>query len=463
MSQALTGLDALLAQAPASRAVEALHMRGRDALRQTGLPGRKTEAWKYTRVKALTDIAWAKAPRLSMDQGVVPSTIPHSLGALRIVLVNGRFDAGLSQLDDLPSGVTVSPLPEAMSEDATLANSLGGGFETLGAEEGAKTLFPMVALNDACFEDGVVISIADDVTLSAPIVLSVLTTASEAAFAAHPRVIVQVGERASGVLVEEHEMVGGADSHTALSNTVIEMSLGAESRLGHYRVTDLSKGALSVTSTALALEAGSHYDGFTLSFGAGSFGTGSLGAGLSRCETRVVLQGDGAEAVINGAYLGTGDAHIDNTTQIDHAVPNCVSRENFRGVVTDRARGVFQGRVLVRPVAQNTDGHQMHKALLLSDKAEIDAKPELEIYADDVRCSHGATTGALDPMHLFYLRARGIAEQQARALLIEAFLVEAVDLIQDREIRETFRELITNRLEAVSLFDAVSNEAGEKE
>lgn len=442
MSQVLTGLDALLEAAPKSQVLQVLQKRGQDTVRHAGLPGRKTEAWKYTRIKTLTEAAWTAPPRVPVPLTSLPSAVPLGDALARIVIVNGRFDASLSQLDTLTSGVSIAPLPEAMSEDADLANSIGTGFMSTFRDTGLSA-FPMVALNDACFEDGVLISVSNGITVSVPIVVTIVTTKAETAFAAHPRVYLRLGEGAAAILVEEHVASGKASSQTVLSNTVMEMSLAADAHLGHYRVTDMPTGMTSITSTALSLEARSSYDGFTL----------SLGEGVSRCETRLALQGERSEAIINGAYLGIGDAHIDNTTQIDHAVPNCVSRENFRGVVTDRARGVFQGRVLVRPDAQNTDGHQMHKALLLSDKAEIDAKPELEIYADDVRCSHGATTGALDPMHLFYLRARGIAEPQARALLLEAFLVEAVDLIQDADICQAFQKLIAERLASVSLFD----------
>jgi len=186
----------------------------------------------------------------------------------------------------------------------------------------------------------------------------------------------------------------------------------------------------------IGVSRGAVLDGFIL----------AVGAGLVRRETRMLMAGEGGEAALSGAYIGRGDALIDNTTFVTHAAENATSQQFFRGVLDDRSRGVFQGKVLVREGAQGTDGQQQHKALLLSDKAEVNAKPELEIYADDVQCAHGATVGALDDDQLFYMRARGLPELQARALLTESFLSEAVEKITHEAVRAAFQEQLSNAL-----------------
>jgi Fe-S cluster assembly protein SufD len=236
-------------------------------------------------------------------------------------------------------------------------------------------------------------------------------------------IVVEAG--AELTLIETHQ--GGAAAQQV--QQVSEIFVGKGAKLTHIRLQDVGKATVHLATDLVDVAEGATYRGFVL----------TTGAELARQESFVEFSGEDAEAHVSGAYLLSGSQHADVTTRIHHAVPQCVSREVFKGVVADKARGVFQGRIVVAKDAQKTDGHMLNKTLLLSDRAEMDAKPELEIYADDVKCSHGATTGQLDANQLFYLRARGIDEATARGLLMQSFLAEALEEVEDEAIREVLQ------------------------
>lgn len=401
-----------------------LRVEGRRAVTAAGLPTQKSEPWKYTSLNALRKVEWAGPTADGADFTKVQAALP-ALDAYTVVLLNGRFDPVLSNLADLPKGVRVLPLPEATS-DTAVADVLASLIPLEKA--------PMAALNTAHLDDGVLVRVDAGKALDKPLHIVSVGYAVAAPTSFHPRVLIQLGENAEAVVVESHI---GLDGAPTFSNAVVEADLAPSARLGHYKLQDQSADAFDLSTTAVRCADKSVYDGFTL----------SLGLGTMRNDVRVTLNGEHVEARLNGAYLGQASSHVDNTTFIDHAKPNSTSREVFKGVLDDASRGVFQGKILVRPNAQNTDGHQLNKSLLLSDKAEADSKPELEIYADDVRCSHGATTGALDDDQLFYLRARGIDAATARAMLVQAFLMEAVDEVQNVSVRDALHTHLAARLQ----------------
>jgi Fe-S cluster assembly protein SufD len=250
-----------------------------------------------------------------------------------------------------------------------------------------------------------------------------------------PRHLIVCGANSRATVIETHI---GPEGPTWFADAVTEISLGEGARLDHYRRQAEGIGAFNIGTGLVRLSKDATYDGFAL----------ATGADLSRWEVTAVLDGPGGDCRLNGAYLGRGSQQIDNTTLIDHAAPDCRSRQVFKGVLDDQARGVFQARIGVRRDAQRTDGHQLNKALLLSRGAEIDSKPELEIFADDVKCSHGATAGEIDKQALFYLRSRGIGEADARALLIEAFVRDAVAEIGHEGAREEFDHAIRDWLDS---------------
>ncbi len=400
-------------------ALATLRRAGNSAALEAGLPSRKVEQWKFTNLNAVARLDWSE------DSGDSVSPVPASELALEdafeITLVNGRVQ-GLDQLKAAaPKGVEVLTLEEAASR------SEAGLGELIPLE-----LLPMAALNTARFADGLVLRVAPGAMVDRIIHLRSYSRADgEVAIAHHPRIVLQIGDGARADFVESHDGSG-----TFLSNPVVEICVGAKAHLGHHKILDEGQDGFHTASGAISIDAAADYDGFVL----------HLGKGLARNELRVAINGEQVEARVNGAYIGTGTAHIDNTTFIDHVSPKSTSREVYKGVLADTARGVFQGKILVRPDAQQTDGHQLNRALLLSPGAEIDSKPELEIYADDVQCSHGATAGELDEDQLFYLQARGIEKTLARAMLVQAFLTDSVEMIQRDAVRDAFVALLETRL-----------------
>ena len=384
---------------------------GINQFRRHGLPTPRTEAWKYTNLRPLHKVAFAAAPAASNQTPIepdrVPSLLPSGEHVRRLVLTEGRFNSELSSIGDLPPGVSLEPLAQAIRRDP-------GGLQSYLGRIAHPVGQPMLALNTALMEDGVVLRVGRGAVLSEPVEVLHLGGLSEQAVAYHPRLLVLLEADSRAVLVE-HFVGLGEQAYFANGATEIRVAEGA--RLDHVKVQAEGSAATHLTSCHVWLDRQATFISFSL----------ALGAQLSRNEVHVRLEGEGARCRVNGAYLMRGKQHCDNTTLIEHLKPETSCREVFKGVLDDQSRGVFQGRILVHRGADKTDGHQLSKALLLSDRAEIDAKPELEIYADDVKCSHGATVGDIDEQALFYLRARGIPEARARSLLIQAFLDEALD------------------------------------
>jgi Fe-S cluster assembly protein SufD len=335
-------------------------------------------------------------------------------GVRRLVLVDGVFAPKLSDLSGLEQGLGIRTLREALETgDAALQAKLFSPDNTN----------PMVALNSAMMTDGVVIELADGAVLTQP--LHVVHIASGAAPSAmFTRSLLKLGKSASATLVESYIAADGAKVYQAHDSLIV--SIGDNARLDHVRLIEDSREAFNISSSVITLGAHAHLNTFSM----------TSGASVSRYQATIAFAGEGSKVETNGVNLLNGRQHADTTLFMDHAVPNCSSREIFRAVVDDRGHSVFQGRIIVQPRAQKTDAKMMTRALLLSDEAEADNKPELEIFADDVTCGHGATTGALDESLLFYLRARGLSEKEAQALLIQAFVGEAIESIVNDNLRE---------------------------
>jgi len=415
--------------------VDALRRAAAEALRDGGFPHRRTEAWKYTDVRRVVQTVFEPAPR---DDAPLPSDLAAALAetvgdAPAAVFVNGHFRPDLSHLEGLGRGVHVATLAQGLTRDDGLLSSHLG--QLLPADG-----MPFVQLNAAMMTDGLVLRLDRGAGAVRPLHLVSIAVpaapgpeAAAAPTAAYPRHLIVLGAASRATVVETHL---GGEGDGVLADTVAEISIGDGARLAHYRHQADAAGAANIAAALVRLSKDAIYESFSL----------TTGAELSRYETHAVLDGPGADCRINGAYLVDGARHADMTTVITHARPDGRSRQVFKGVLDDQARAVFQGRVSVARDAQRTDGHQLNKALLLSPKAEIDAKPELEIFADDVKCSHGATAGRLDPQALFYLRARGIDAAVARRLLVEAFVQDAIDEIEDPAVRERFHAAVGRRL-----------------
>src|SRR5882724_673053 len=388
-----------------------------EAYEQTGLPNRRIEDWKYTDLRALMRevLPLAPAPDAAALKGAAAALKLQAVrGARRLVLVDGVFAPKLSDLGDLEKGLAIRTLREVLEAgDAALQAQLFSPDSTN----------PLVALNSAMMTDGVVIEIANGVVLKQP--LQVVHVASGATPSAmFTRSMLRLGKDATATLVESYIAADGAKTYQAHDSLIV--AIGNNSRLDHVRLIEDSREAFNISSAVVTLGAHAHFN---------TFGMVS-GASVSRYQATIAFAGEGSRVETNGVNLLNGKQHADTTLVMDHAVPNCASREIFRAVVDDRAHSVFQGRIIVQPHAQKTDAKMMTRALLLSDDAEADNKPELEIFADDVTCGHGATTGALDESLLFYLRARGLSEKEAQSLLIQAFVGEAIESIVNDRLRE---------------------------
>lgn len=392
--------------------LDALRSQGIEAFRANGLPNRKVEAWRYTSVSALEKQSFAPlAEPVPLD--ALPEGAALAIdGARRIVFVNGRLRADLSDLGDLPEGVEASSLAEALG-------GKDGDLEELIAPASKERDGALAALNDAFMEDGLVLRIAAGASVDARIhLISVGMPVEGQAVAFHPRNLVVAAKGSRATLIESHIGVGEG---SYFSNSVTDIRVEKGATLTHAKLQDEGPKAFHVALGRVCIGDEAVYDNFVL----------HRGAELARNEIHAAINGSGAECRLNGAYLGADRQHIDNTTVIEHKAPGSRSSEVFKGALDGRARGVFQGRIVVHRDAQQTDGHQLNKTLLLDRNAEMDAKPELVIYADDVKCSHGATIGELDETALFYLRTRGIDEAAARDILVSAFLNEAVEELRD--------------------------------
>ena len=384
-----------------------LRAAGIERFASLGLPAPGVEAWKYTRLRPLetTDFVPATAHTVNIDH--LPALLPQGGIDHRVIFVNGRLMQCLAMPGERPEGVELGGLADALRRDP---EAVGEHLGRIGEPDGQALL----ALNTAMMRDGLMLRVKRGVSVALPIEVVYVGAAGPQPLAFHPRnlIVLEPGSRAT---VVEHHIGLGAGAYFANSGTEIRIGEGAE--LHHYKIQDEGAEAVHVATQHVHLEANALYDAFTL----------TTGARLSRHEVSVRLSGPGAECHLNGAYMVRGKQHCDTTTTIEHMAPRTSCREIFKGVIDEQARAVFQGRIVIHPGAQQSNGHQLSKALLLSNRAEIDTKPELEIYADDVKCSHGATVGDLDRDALFYLRARGIPEAAARAILIEAFLADTIN------------------------------------
>ena len=379
-----------------------------------GLPGRRDEYWRYTRPDSLITAEAPSAAVLEDDEALPFDTVDQ----LRVVFVDGVFDADAS--DDLTAeGLQVERLATAAGQDIHWAQDLYGQLEARGQKPVPR---PLAALNTACATDGVVIRVTGQVTR--PVSLIHLHRDDRSDAVLHHLIRVEAG--AQMTLLES----GAA---AARLNTCLEVEIADGAGFHHIRTQGRDHQRRAATHVFARLGAESVFKSFTM----------TMNGVLTRNECVIELTGDSAVAHVGGAALGDGDFHHDDTVFITHDAVGCESRQVFKKVLRNGAVGVFQGKILVRPDAQKTDGYQISQALLLDDDSTFLAKPELEIYADDVACSHGSTTGAIDQDMLFYLRARGVPMADAQDLLVLAFLAEAVEEIED----ETLRDQIVARLE----------------
>ena len=405
--------------------------RGLSRFAELGFPSRKSESWRYLDLGPLEKqpLLPAQAVRpvdeLGLRERLSALSLPER--ARRIVLVDGRFAASLSIMEPARDGLWLGSMAQALRDRADLVRAV---LE----EDAADAAHPFAALNTAFFLDGFVLEIAPGTEIERPIEIVHLASGS-GADSLHTRSLIALGAGSRAKLLEIY--AGPAESGPAYwRNDVLVLRLGEGAELSRAVLVEESAEALHLAQTDAVLGQDAHFTGFAL----------LLKGRRLRHEANVAIRGEGAQCHFDGAYLVTGRDEANIVTTIDHRGPGGHSSELIKGVAADRAHGAFQGRIIVREQAQKTDAHQLSRNLIIGERAVIDTKPELEIYADDVKCSHGASVGDLDEAALFYLRARGISPDEARRMLIDGFLREAVETVEDLAIRTHLLRHLARRL-----------------
>ena len=396
---------------------------------ELGLPTTKDEDWKYTSLAPLGQIQFEPAAETNLptiEQLDRLAGGPHGDGGVRLVFVDGRHRPELSSRVAGGVGAFIGSLRTAIAErpelvERELARHVDYQHDAL------------TALNTAFIEDGAFIHLPAGNVLPAPIHLLFVSTAQGRPTLSQPRNLIVLGAGSQATVIETY---AGLSDEVYFTNAVTEIVLAENARLDHYKLQEEGARAFHIALTQVQHGRDSRFNSHSV----------ALGAALARNDVRALFAKEGSECTLNGLYMATGKQHLDNRTLIDHQSPRCTSRELYKGVLDGESRGVFSGRVLVRHDAQKTDASQTNKNLLLSDEALVDTKPQLEIFADDVKCAHGAAVGQLDEDALFYLRSRGIGQEAAKSLLTYAFASEMVNLIPLAPLRARVREVVTSRL-----------------
>jgi Fe-S cluster assembly protein SufD len=406
-----------------------------------GFPTTKIEQWRFTSVAPIAERTFSLASDGIAKAGA--QAAPLSKPVAHAVAVNGRFAPGLSRLDTLPHGVRIAGLADVLSSDPTLV-------EPYLAKLSLTQTNAFTSLNTAFLRDGIIIFIDRGVVVDQPIEVTFasapppppeapgraapLPQASagrSAGFVSHPRLLVVAGEGSQATVLERYVGTSGA-----FTNAVGEIWLGANAVIDHYKLQEEPEDSFHIASMFLHSARSGNFSSHSLTFG----------GGLVRNDVVATLDGEGIDCTLNGLYVARGRQLVDNHTTIDHAMPHCGSHEVYKGILGEQSRAVFNGKIIVRPDAQKTDAKQTNKALLLSDEAVIDTKPELEIFANDVKCTHGAAIGQLDEAAMFYLRSRGLGVADARAMLVHAFAGDILNRVRIQPVREYLERKLTARL-----------------
>jgi Fe-S cluster assembly protein SufD len=408
---------------------------------ESGFPTTHDEDWRFTNISALaqTEFQAAQPAKVSAHDLEQFGT---SGFACQLVFVNGRYSKELSRVPSMPRGITVGSLAEQITTDASTVQAHLGQYLNFQRDAFA-------ALNTAFIEDGAYVHVPRGVVVELPIYLLFVTVAGSAPAMDHPRILIVAEDNSQVTVVEDYVAIGQGIS---LSNTATELVAGDSAVVSHYMIVREADAAYNVSTLRMQQGRASNVSTHSL----------LLNAALVRNNVHPVLGGEGAECLINGLFMASGSQHMDNYMLVEHASPHCNSRQFYNGILSGQGHGVFHGRIIVHKDAQKTDAKQTNRNLLLSDDAQIDTKPQLEIYADDVKCTHGATIGQVDETALFYLRSRGLDEASAKHLLLLAFANECLDRMSSEQVRKHLEHLVKEGLPASSAYAAASSE-GDKE
>jgi Fe-S cluster assembly protein SufD len=407
------------------RWLDDLRSRGAARFAALGIPTVRDEEWRFTNVAPIGGIDFRPAGQISGTADRLTG-FAYTDAPVRLVVVNGRFDTTLSRTKGLPQGVHAGSLAAAMTDDTDvvqryfgqLADFAGRGF---------------TALNTAFVQDGAFIHLPDGVAVDTPIHIVFVSGADGSTVMAHPRTLVVAGANAHARIIESYI---GAKGEVYLTNAVSEIFVGENASVDHYKVQEESLDAFHIGSLHIHTSRSSRFSSHSF----------ALGGRLVRNDAFAILDGEGGDCTLNGLYLADRDRLVDNHTSIDHAKPHCGSHEVYKGILGGTSRAVFNGKIIVRQDAQKTDAKQTNRALLLTDGATINTKPQLEIFADDVKCTHGAAIGQLDEDAIFYLRARGLTFADARDMLIHAFAGQVLDGVQIEPLREALEAKLFEQL-----------------
>jgi len=391
-----------------------------------GFPTTHDEDWRFTNVSAISRSTFELASDESISEAqVAPFRIANS--ACQLVFVNGHFSPRLSKVSNAAAGVTVSTVARQIARDPSVLEAHLGRYLNIQRDS-------FSALNTAFFEDGAFVHIRRGTVLHNPICLLFISTANDKPQMSHPRNLIVAENETQATVVEDYVSLGGETP--AFCNTATELFAGDNAVVSHYMIEREHQQAFNISTLRLQQGRSANVSSHSL----------LLGGGLVHNNVHPVLAGEGSECLINGLFIGNGQQHLDNYMLVEHASPHCASRQFYNGILDDKAHGVFHGRIIVHKDAQKTDAKQTNRNLLLSDDARIDTKPQLEIYADDVKCTHGATIGQIEENALFYLRSRGIDEISARKLLLLAFAGECLERMTANPARDHVERLINDHL-----------------
>ena len=395
-------------------------------LEESGFPHRKAEDYKYTRVDKIAKVNYAAAPTATIAQEVVEAIAFEDLEAYQLVFVNGRYNHQLSNIGATQKGLVIGDYKSVYEhKEAT------GLLEQVLKSEVGKNAF--VNLNNAFSENGLFIYVSKNTVVEKPIHISHIIVAEGEEFIVHPQLAVLAEQSADVSIIETfHAVKEGAYFNNPVSRFVVK----ANANVKHYKLQNESSNGTQINNTIVSQDRDSVYSSFVV----------DLGGKIVRNNLSSHLQDSGTNTNMYGVYLGKGKQHIDNQSFLDHAFPHCESNQLYKGILDEESRGVFNGKVTVRPDAQKTNAYQQNSSLVLSDTAVMDTKPQLEIFADDVKCSHGATIGQLDEDSIYYLRTRGMNKDQARATLQFAFLAEVLLNFPLEPVRVKISEMIEEKL-----------------
>ena len=399
-----------------------------DRFSQLGFPTTKLEAWRFTSVApiAATPFALADDGLSALSSDELDRFTFKDLPFTQLVVVNGCFAPRLSSCGALPAGVEAGGLSEAIDRDPTLVERYLTRLAPYEHE-------PFTALNTAFLRDGAFLQIPANAVIEQPIHLLFVATAHQKAPVHHPRVLIVAGENSQARIVESYAGLRDAPYFT---NAVTEIAAGPNAVIDHYKLLRESLQAFHIASMHVSLGRSSSFSSHSI----------TLGGALVRNDVNALLNGEGIDCTLNGLYVVNGRRLIDNHTMVDHAKPHCSSHELYKGILDGDAHAVFNGKIVVQPDAQKTNAKQTNQALLLSEHAQINTTPQLEIFADDVRCTHGATVGQLDHEAMFYLRSRGLSQARARNVLIHAFASDILDRIKIAPIRAHLDRVLLEQL-----------------